>query len=138
MDLVAGIDSSTQSCKVVVCRADTGEIIRSACSPHPADTEVGPRLWWSALQTTINAAAALGLGAALGDGVVSLGTSGVVSAVSDTAPHDAEGLVAGFADATGRQLPLVCTLNGAPVLAAVARMLNVDFTEFDRMGLSAP
>lgn len=312
MDLVAGIDSSTQSCKVVVCRADTGEIIRSASSPHPGGTEVDPRLWWSALQAAVNAvgglddvaalsvgaqqhgmvcldatghtvrdallwndirsstaadelvrelggahewakrvgvvpvaaitaaklrwladhepahadataavclphdwltwrlsgstdiadlrtdrsdasgtgyysaehdayqpdllelvmrgrrplvptvlgphdeagrlasgavlgpgagdnaAAALGLGAALGDGVVSLGTSGVVSAVSDAAPHDAEGLVAGFADATGRQLPLVCTLNGAPVLATVARMLNVDFAEFDGLALSAP
>lgn len=311
MDLVAGIDSSTQSCKVVVCRADTGEIIRSASSPHPGGTEVDPRLWWSALQAAVNAvgglddvaalsvgaqqhgmvcldatghtvrdallwndirsstaadelvrelggahewakrvgvvpvaaitaaklrwladhepahadataavclphdwltwrlsgstdiadlrtdrsdasgtgyysaehdayqpdllelamrgrrplvptvlgphdeagrlasgavlgpgagdnaAAALGLGAALDDGVVSLGTSGVVSAVSDAAPHDAEGLVAGFADATGRQLPLVCTLNGAPVLAAVARMLNVDFAEFDGLALSA-
>ena len=72
-----------------------------------------------------NAAAALGVGAGPGDCIVSLGTSGVVSAVSDTAPHDPSGLVAGFADATGRQLPLVCTLNGAPVLAAVAGMLGV-------------
>jgi len=85
-----------------------------------------------------NAAAALGLGVGPGDCVVSLGTSGVVSAVGDAAPHDAEGLVAGFADATGRQLPLVCTLNGAPVLAAVAKMLGVEFDEFDRLALSAP
>jgi xylulokinase len=85
-----------------------------------------------------NAAAALGLGVGPGDCVVSLGTSGVVSAVGDTAAHDPEGLVAGFADATGRQLPLVCTLNGAPVLAAVATMLGVDFDEFDRLALSAP
>jgi xylulokinase len=85
-----------------------------------------------------NAAAALGIGAGPGDCIVSLGTSGVVSAVGDAAPHDAEGLVAGFADATGRQLPLVCTLNGAPVLAAVATMLGVDFEEFDRLALSAP
>ncbi|MDX1892875.1 xylulokinase [Mycolicibacterium sp. 050158] len=85
-----------------------------------------------------NAAAALGLGVGPGDCVVSLGTSGVVSAVGDAAAHDAEGLVAGFADATGRQLPLVCTLNGAPVLAAVAAMLGVDFDEFDRLALSAP
>ena len=84
-----------------------------------------------------NAAAALGLGVGPGDCVVSLGTSGVVSAVGDAAPHDAAGLVAGFADATGRQLPLVCTLNGAPVLAAVAGMLRVDFDEFDRLALSA-
>lgn len=84
-----------------------------------------------------NAAAALGLCAGEGDCVVSLGTSGVVSAVGTVAPRDPEGIVAGFADATGRQLPLVCTLNGAPVLAAVARMLAVDFDELDRLALSA-
>ena len=48
------------------------------------------------------------------------------------------GAVAGFADATGRQLPLVCTLNGAPVLAAVATMLGVDFDEMDRLALTSP
>lgn len=312
MTLVAGIDSSTQSCKVVVCDADTGEIIRSASAPHPDGTEIDPRLWWSALQSAVtaagglddvaavsvgaqqhgmvcldadgevvrdallwndtrsgraaadlvaelggpgawadrigvvpvasitatklrwladtepdhadataavclphdwltwrlsgstdigdlrtdrsdasgtgyysaqrgdydhellelamrgrrpalptvlgprdtagrtgsgaalgpgagdNAAAALGLGAGPGDCVVSLGTSGVVSAVGATAPHDPEGIVAGFADATGRQLPLVCTLNGAPVLAATAAMLRVDFAELDRLALQAP
>jgi xylulokinase len=309
--LVAGIDSSTQSCKVVVCDADTGEIVRSASAPHPDGTEIDPRLWWSALQSAItaagglddveavsvgaqqhgmvcldeggnvvrdallwndtrssaaaadlvdelggagawadrigvvpvaaitatklrwltdaepahadataavclphdwltwrlsgsseladlrtdrsdasgtgyfsaqsgdydhellelamrgrrpvlptvlgprdgaghtaggallgpgagdNAAAALGLGAGPGDCVVSLGTSGVVSAVGATAPHDPEGIVAGFADATGRQLPLVCTLNGAPVLAATAAMLRIDFAELDRLALQA-
>lgn len=312
MTLVAGVDSSTQSCKVLVCDADSGEIVRSGTAPHPEGTEVDPQLWWAALQTAMknaggfddvaavsvgaqqhgmvcldesrkvvrdallwndtrsgvaaaelvdelggatqwakrigvvpvaaitasklrwladcepehaaataavclphdwlmwrlsgstdiddlctdrsdasgtgyfsaetgsyqddllelamrgrrpklptvlgphdvaghttdgaalgpgagdNAAAALGLGAKPGDCVVSLGTSGVVSAVGHVAPHDAEGMVAGFADATGRQLPLVCTLNGAPVLAAVAAMLRVDFDELDRLALSAP
>ncbi|MDT5065197.1 MAG: xylulokinase [Mycobacterium sp.] len=312
MTLVAGIDSSTQSCKVVVCDADTGETVRAGSEPHPGGTEVDPVRWWSALQAAAatagglddvaaisvgaqqhgmicldasgtvvrdallwndtrssgaaadlvtelggpgewakrvgvvpvaaitaaklrwladteprnadataavclphdwltwrlaqandiadlrtdrsdasgtgyfaaegdeyhpdllmlalrgrnphlpevlgpnqaagqtaagavlgpgagdNAAAALGIGARPGDCVVSLGTSGVVSAVGDAAPHDASGLVAGFADATGRQLPLVCTLNGAPVLAAVATMLGVDFGELDRLALSAP
>lgn len=312
MALVAGIDSSTQSCKVLICDAETGKVVRSASSPHPDGTEVDPRHWWDALQRTLdeagglddvsavsvgaqqhgmvcldaegevvrnallwndirsseaadqlieelggraewahrtgvvpvaavtatklrwladhepqhadataavclphdwltwrlngsadiatlctdrsdasgtgyfaaesnryqddllelafrgrrpavprvlgpnesagktphgallgpgagdNAAAALGLSAARGDCVVSLGTSGVVSAVGDAAAHDPEGIVAGFADATGRQLPLVCTLNGAPVLAAVAAMLRVDFDEFDTLALSAP
>ncbi len=311
MALVAGIDSSTQSCKVVICDADTGAIVRSASSPHPDGTEIDPQLWWSALQAASsaagglddvaavsvgaqqhgmvcldsagvvvrdallwndtrsaeaaadlvaelgaqewakrigvvpvaaitaaklrwladhepahadataavclphdwltwrlsgstdigdlgtdrsdasgtgyfsseagayqldllelamrgrrpavptvlgpsqqagqattgavlgpgagdNAGAALGLGAGPGDCVVSLGTSGVVSAVGDAAPHDPDGIVAGFADATGRQLPLVCTLNGAPVLAAVATMLGVDFEKLDRLALSAP
>jgi xylulokinase len=85
-----------------------------------------------------NAAAALGLHAGPGDAIVSLGTSGVVSAVTEVAPHDADGLVAGFADATGRHLPLVCTLNGAPVLAAAARALNVDLETFADLALSAP
>jgi xylulokinase len=312
MVLVAGIDSSTQSCKVVICDADTGHVERSASLPHPQGTEVDPRLWWEALESTIaaaggfddvaavsvgaqqhgmvcldsagnvvrdallwndtrsadaarqlthdlggpavwaqriglvpvtaitaaklrwladheperadataavclphdwltwrlsgshdiddlrtdrsdasgtgyfsaesssyeldllelafrgrrpqvpsvlgpsesagqtpagttlgpgagdNAAAALGLTAAEGDCIVSLGTSGVVSAVGQTAPHDAEGIVAGFADATGQQLPLVCTLNGAPVLAAVASMLKVSFDDFDELALTAP
>ncbi|BBX69852.1 xylulokinase [Mycolicibacterium psychrotolerans] len=311
MPLVAGIDSSTQSCKLVICDADTGEPVRSASSPHPGGTEVAPAHWWDALTATIekaggisdvaavsvgaqqhgmvcldssgrvvrdallwndtrsagaaedlvgelggpaawadrtgvvpvaaitatklrwladhepehadataavclphdwltwrlsgstdiaelttdrsdasgtgyysaasdrydhellelalrgrrpvlptvvapagsqsqtphgallgagagdNAAAALGLGAGPGDCVVSLGTSGVVSAVGSAAPRDPDGIVAGFADATGRQLPLVCTLNGAPVLAAVATMLGVDFDEFDRLALKA-
>ncbi|GAC69640.1 xylulokinase [Gordonia soli] len=83
-----------------------------------------------------NAAAALGVHASAGDAVVSLGTSGVVSAVTDTVPRDATGLVAGFADATGRHLPLVCTLNGAPVLAATASTLGVDLDEFARLALS--
>ncbi|MCV7302256.1 xylulokinase [Mycobacterium barrassiae] len=311
MALVAGIDSSTQSCKVVICDADTGSIVRSATAPHPDGTEIDPQQWWSALQAAItavgglddvaavsvgaqqhgmvcldssgtvvrdallwndtrssaaadalvselgadqwakrvgvvpvaavtaaklrwladhepahadataavclphdwltwqlggsgdiadlrtdrsdasgtgyfssesgtyqfdlletamrgrrpqvptvlgpsqvagrtsmgaalgpgagdNAGAALGLGAEPGDCIVSLGTSGVVSAVGAVAPHDPEGIVAGFADATGRQLPLVCTLNGAPVLAAAAAMLGVDFEELDRLALSAP
>lgn len=309
--LVGGIDSSTQSCKVLICDADTGEIVRSGSAPHPDGTEIDPRHWWAALQKAIsgagglddvaavsvgaqqhgmvcldraggvvrdallwndtrssvaatdlvaelggaqvwadrigvvpvaaitatklrwladhepahadataavclphdwltwrlsgsadiddvrtdrsdasgtgyfssesnsyqfdllelamrgrrpalppvlgpdqvaakmptgallgpgagdNAGAALGLGAGSGDCVISLGTSGVVSAVAEAAPHDAEGIVAGFADATGRQLPLVCTLNGAPVLAAVATMLGVDFAELDRLALCA-
>lgn len=312
MSLVAGIDSSTQSCKIVVCDAESGAVVRSASAPHPGGTEIDPQQWWEALQSAVsaaggledvaaisvgaqqhgmvcldrngqvvrdallwndtrsapsaadlveelggaaewakavgvvpvasitatklrwladnepdnadataavclphdwlswrltgstdlsdlrtdrsdasgtgyfsaetgtyrpdllelatrgrrpavpevvgpcdaagqlrtgavigpgagdNAAAALGLGAGPGDCIVSLGTSGVVSAVGSTAPHDAEGIVAGFADATGRQLPLVCTLNGAPVLAASAAMLRVDFDEFDRLALSAP
>ncbi|SEH76660.1 xylulokinase [Mycolicibacterium rutilum] len=312
MTLVAGIDSSTQSCKVLICDADTGAVVRSGSAPHPDGTEVDPRHWWAALETAVsaagglddaaavsvgaqqhgmvcldengqvvrnallwndtrsstaavqltdelggahewakrigvvpvaaitatklrwltdhepaqadataavclphdwltwrlsgstdigdlrtdrsdasgtgyfsseageydsgllelamrgrrplvpevlgprdtagrtasgaqlgagagdNAAAALGLGAAEGDCVLSLGTSGVVSAVGGVAPHDPEGVVAAFADATGRQLPLVCTLNGAPVLAAVARMLGVEFDELDRLALSAP
>jgi xylulokinase len=85
-----------------------------------------------------NAAAALGLGADGGDVVVSIGTSGVVSTVADQPVHDSAGFVAGFADGTGRYLPLVCTLNAARVLDAAAALLRVDHDELSRLALSAP
>ena len=49
MALVAGIDSSTQSCKVVVCDSTTGEVVREGRAPHPDGTETDPRHWWTAL-----------------------------------------------------------------------------------------
>ena len=85
-----------------------------------------------------NAAAALGLAAGPGDVVVSIGTSGVACAVSQTPIADPSGIVAGFADATGRFLPLVCTLNAARVLDAMAGMLGVNHEELSRLALSAP
>lgn len=85
-----------------------------------------------------NAAAALGLGAGPGDVVVSVGTSGVACAVSEVPARDHSGLVAGFADATGRYLPLVATLNAARILDAARRLLGVDHDELSRLALSAP
>jgi xylulokinase len=85
-----------------------------------------------------NMAAALGLGAAAGDVVVSIGTSGTVFAVHEAPTEDPSGTVAGFADATGRFLPLVCTLNAARVLDGAARLLGVDLATLDRLALAAP
>jgi len=85
-----------------------------------------------------NAGAALGLGAVPGDVVISIGTSGVVSAVSEVAATDPSGTVAGFADATGRFLPLIATINAGQVLAAACRLLRVDFDELSRLALEAP
>ncbi|HET7172685.1 MAG TPA: xylulokinase [Nocardioidaceae bacterium] len=85
-----------------------------------------------------NAAAALGLDAQPGDVVVSVGTSGVVSAVCEHPTGDPSGQVAGFADATGRYLPLACTLNAARVLQAAARLLGVGLAELSRLALRAP
>lgn len=84
-----------------------------------------------------NAAAALGLGAAVGDLVISLGTSGTAFAVSSSATHDPSGEVAGFADATGNFLPLACTLNAAKILDTVARTLGISFDEFSFLALQA-
>lgn len=84
-----------------------------------------------------NAGAALGLGAGPGDVVVSIGTSGTVFAVSEQRTIDPTGTVAGFADCTGRFLPLVATLNAARVLDAIGRVLGVDHAELSRLALAA-
>ena len=305
MSLVAGIDSSTQSCKIVVCEADTGAVVREARAPHPDGTEVHPDAWWEALTqaadgllegveavavagqqhgmvtvddqgevlrpallwndtrsagsaadlvtelggaqawadavgtvptasltaaklrwfaehepgtasrargvmlphdwltwklsgseqpttdrgdasgtgywdpasntyrpdllehafgrqldlprvaspaeavgrtpegarvapgTGDNMGSALGLGLRPGDAVVSLGTSGTVFAVGDHPSHDPKGAICGYADATGRYLPLVCTLNAARVLDATAAMLGTDLAGLDRWATGA-
>ena len=49
--LVAGVDSSTQSTKVVVCDAATGRVVRRSSAPHPEGTEVHPDAWEHALRT---------------------------------------------------------------------------------------
>ncbi|WP_241983984.1 xylulokinase [Cryobacterium luteum] len=85
-----------------------------------------------------NAAAALGLGVAEGDVVVSIGTSGTVFASTSASITDASGSVAGFADAAGGQLPLLATINGARTLVATARMLDVDIERFGALALGAP
>lgn len=84
-----------------------------------------------------NMSAALALEITEGDVVVSLGTSGTVFGVSPTPSADPTGTVAGFADATGRFLPLACTLNAARVLTATASLLNVDLDGLDRLALAA-
>ncbi|MBE1558600.1 xylulokinase [Nonomuraea africana] len=85
-----------------------------------------------------NAGGALGLGAASGDVVVSIGTSGTVFAVTDRPTCDESGTVAGFADASGLFLPLIATLNAARVLDAVAGLLDVDHDGLGRLALEAP
>ncbi len=85
-----------------------------------------------------NAAAALALGMRAGDVAISIGTSGVVSAVSASPTTDASGMVNGFADATGAFLPLACTLNASRVLDAARRILGVDHPGLSALALEAP
>ncbi|MFI5606058.1 xylulokinase [Amycolatopsis sp. NPDC051903] len=84
-----------------------------------------------------NMAAALALELEPGDAVISIGTSGTVFGVAETGSADATGLVAGFADATGKFLPLTAALNAARVLTAGAALLGVELPEFDRLALAA-
>ncbi|MGA0411099.1 MAG: xylulokinase [Candidatus Nanopelagicaceae bacterium] len=84
-----------------------------------------------------NAGAALGLGARVGDLIISLGTSGTAFAVSKTPTKDPKGEIAGFADATGNYLPLACTLNAAKIFDSVAKLLKVNLEEFASLALKA-
>ncbi len=97
-------------------------VIRSAAAAElglPEGVVVG-------IGTGDNAAAALGLALRPGVPVISLGTSGVAYAVSERRPADPSGIVAGFADATGRFLPLTATLNCTLAVDRVAGWLGLD------------
>jgi xylulokinase len=66
---VAGVDSSTQSCKVVIRDADTGEIVATGRASHPEGTEVDPDAWWDALLAALADAGGL-------DGVSAISIAG--------------------------------------------------------------
>ncbi len=57
MPLVAGVDTSTQSCTVVLRDADDGRVLGTACAPHPPTTppvsEQDPGAWWTALRLAL-------------------------------------------------------------------------------------
>jgi xylulokinase len=85
----------------------------------PASIPVGPG-------TGDNAGAAVGLGLEVGTPVISLGTSGTAFMVSESRISDPSGTIAGFADATGRFLPLAATLNCTLAIDRVAGWLGLD------------
>lgn len=84
-----------------------------------------------------NAGAALGLSLGPGDVSVSVGTSGVCAMVSPSRPGDASGTVTGFADATGRFLPMTTTINASRILDAGRALLGVDHGELSRLALAS-
>ncbi len=84
-----------------------------------------------------NMGAALGLGLAPGELVTSIGTSGTAYAVTERPAADESGMVAGFADATGRYLPLIATVNAGLVLSAVARLIGTDLDGLSEQALQA-
>ena len=84
-----------------------------------------------------NASGAIGVGATVGDLIISLGTSGTAFAVSATPTQDNSGEIAGFADASGNFLPLACTLNAAKVFNATAELLGLTFEKYSELALQA-
>jgi xylulokinase len=104
----------------------------------PAEV-TGETGWGAAVSagTGDNMSAALGLGLQPGEVAVSVGTSGTAFAVAAVPAADATGAVAGFADATGRFLPLVCTVNAGLVLDSVARLIGTDGAGLAQRALAA-
>jgi xylulokinase len=121
-----------------LAKAALGREVELPSLAAPAET-VGQTWWGAALSagTGDNMGAALGLGLGDGDVVISIGTSGTAFAVTPAGSADPSGAVAGFADATGRFLPLVCTLNAARVLTVTARLLDVDADTLSALALAA-
>ena len=83
MALVMGVDSSTQSCKVVIIDTETDEIVREGRASHPDGTSVDPEAWWTALQEALAAAGGMDDVAAWGiggqqHGMVALDSAGRV------------------------------------------------------------
>lgn len=80
---VAGVDSSTQSVKVVLCDASTGEVVTTISRPHPDGTEVDPQHWKVALEGALEEAKTYGTFEAVSiggqqHGMVALDSSGEV------------------------------------------------------------
>src|SRR5262249_54586057 len=105
---------------------------------RPAEA-VGETAWGAVLSagTGDNMAAALGLGLAPGEIAVSVGPSGTAYTVTTVPSADPSGAIAGFADATGAFLPLVCTINAGLVLDSVAAMLATNIGGLSARGLAA-
>ena len=115
--VVLGVDSGTQSTKVVAFDLDTMEIAGEGRAPHTGGTTQHPREWWDALATAVREAVAPGMSVAAisvggqQHGLVTLDTDGeIVRPASlwnnvDAAP-DAERLnvEADFAHEVGSRL----------------------------------
>ena len=121
-----------------VLAAALGHPARLPRVARPAEV-TGETGWGAAVSagTGDNMGAALGLGLQPGEVAVSVGTSGTAFAVAPVPAADATGAVAGFADATGRFLPLVCTVNAGLVLDAVARLTGTDGAGLAQRALAA-
>jgi xylulokinase len=121
-----------------VAEGALGHEVRLPRVAGPAEA-LGETGWGAVVSagTGDNMGAALGLGLEPGEIAVSIGTSGTAYAVTTVPSADPSGAIAGFADATGRFLPLVCTINAALVLDSVAALLGTDSAGLSARALAA-
>jgi len=133
----SGAGTSGRKCDVIVPRVLAPTESGGVANPEVAGKDVpGGALIGPGAGD--NAGAAIGLGMEPGDIAISIGTSGVVSAVAPHRTHDGSGAINGFADATGNALMLAVTLNAAQVLDAAREVLGADFDKLSELALAAP
>ena len=90
MSIVVGVDSSTQSCKVLAVEAHSGDVVAAGAAAHPDRTAVDPRIWTSALREAWHAAGIDGLGASVAGVGIGAQQHGMVALDSTGTPvHDA-------------------------------------------------
>ncbi|MFC7847167.1 xylulokinase [Arthrobacter sp. NPDC057388] len=90
MTVVIGVDSSTQSCKVLAVDADSGDVITSGAAAHPDLTAVDPHVWTSALKEAWHNAGADRLGGSVAGAGIAAQQHGMVALDSSGTPvHDA-------------------------------------------------
>ena len=121
-----------------IAAAAIGHPVRLPRVARPAEV-VGDTDWGASVSpgTGDNMGAALGLGLEPGEVAVSIGTSGTAFAVTEVPAADPTGTIAGFADATGRFLPLALTVNAGLVLSATARLTGADLDGMSALALAA-
>jgi xylulokinase len=86
MSIVIGVDSSTQSCKVLAVDAQSGDVISSAAAPHPDSTSVNPEIWTTALREAWRAGGADRLGGSVAAVSVAAQQHGMVALDSSRKP----------------------------------------------------
>jgi xylulokinase len=90
MSIVVGVDSSTQSCKVLAVDAETGDVMTSGAAAHPDLTAVDPSVWTSALREAWHSAGADRLGGSVSAAGIAAQQHGMVALDSSGTPvHDA-------------------------------------------------
>lgn len=122
--LVAGVDSSTQSTKVVVCDAESGAVVRQGHAPHPDGTEVHPSVWWEALHSACAGGLLEGVSA------ISVGGQQHGMVLLDHAQHVVRpALLWNDLRSAGAARDLIAELGGAPAWAeAVGSVPVASFT----------